>query len=61
MQHYKILRDREGKFFLWVVKFNSINELIEYHRQASVSRTQTVVLKDMIHEQVCIRKGVFLC
>ena len=51
VQHYKILRDREGKFFLWVVKFNSINELIEYHRQASVSRTQTVVLKEMIDEQ----------
>ncbi len=36
-----------GKYFLWVVKFDSINELIEYHRTTSVNRGQNLLLKDM--------------
>lgn len=47
MQHFKILRDGAGKYFLWVVKFNSLNQLVEYHRASSVSRSQTIFLKDM--------------
>ncbi|KAI8501246.1 PREDICTED: growth factor receptor-bound protein 2-like isoform X3 [Branchiostoma belcheri] len=47
VQHFKVLRDGAGKYFLWVVKFNSLNELVEYHRSSSVSRTQTIFLKDM--------------
>ncbi|XP_014679002.1 PREDICTED: protein enhancer of sevenless 2B-like [Priapulus caudatus] len=48
VQHFKILRDSVGKYFLWVVKFNTLNELVEYHRTSSVSRTQTILLKDMV-------------
>lgn len=47
MQHFKVLRDGAGKYFLWVVKFNSLNQLVDYHRTSSVSRTQTIYLKDM--------------
>jgi growth factor receptor-binding protein 2 len=47
-----VLRDAQGKFFLWVVKFNSLNELVEYHRTASVSRSQDVKLRDMVPEEV---------
>ena len=36
VQHFKVLRDDVGKYFLWVVKFNSLNELINYHKTASV-------------------------
>ena len=50
VQHYKILKDGTGKFFIWVTKFSSINELIDYHRQQSVSRTQTILLKDIPEE-----------
>ena len=52
VQHFKVLRDTLGKFFLWVVKFNSLNELVEYHRSASVSRSQDIKLKDMQPEEV---------
>lgn len=52
VQHFKVLRDAQSKFFLWVVKFNSLNELVEYHRTASVSRSQDVKLRDMIPEEV---------
>jgi growth factor receptor-binding protein 2 len=46
-----VLRDGMGKYFLWVVKFDSINELIEYHRTTSINRGQNLVLKDMGSEQ----------
>ncbi|KHN82166.1 Sex muscle abnormal protein 5 [Toxocara canis] len=47
VQHFKVLRDNNGKYFLWVVKFNSLNELINYHRSASVSRSHTILLQNM--------------
>lgn len=52
VQHFKVLRDTLGKFFLWVVKFASLNELVEYHRSASVSRSQDIKLRDMHPEEV---------
>ena len=44
MQHFKILRDDAGKYFLWVVKFKSLNELITYHKTSSVSRNEDIFL-----------------
>ena len=52
VQHFKVLRDAQGKFFLWVVKFSSLNELVEYHRTSSVSRSQHVKLRDMVPDEV---------
>jgi len=61
VQHFKVLRDQSGKFFLWVVKFNSLNELVEYHRSASVSRSQDIKLIDMRPDEVraCIGCAYF--
>ncbi|PAV81341.1 hypothetical protein WR25_09326 [Diploscapter pachys] len=50
VQHFKVLRDTNGKYFLWTVKFNSLNELVQYHRTASVSRTHTILLQDLDFE-----------
>ena len=50
--HFRVLRDGAGKYFLWMVKFNSLNELIDYHRTSSVSRTHMIRLKDMAAEIV---------
>eukprot|EP00730_Choanoeca_flexa_P013487 TRINITY_DN5374_c0_g1_i3.p1 TRINITY_DN5374_c0_g1~~TRINITY_DN5374_c0_g1_i3.p1 ORF type:complete len:195 (+),score=29.84 TRINITY_DN5374_c0_g1_i3:205-789(+) len=44
VQHFKILRDDSGKYFLWVTKFNCLNELINYHKSSSVSRTEEIFL-----------------
>ncbi|XP_045109319.1 growth factor receptor-bound protein 2 isoform X2 [Portunus trituberculatus] len=55
VQHFKVLRDAQGKFFLWVVKFNSLNELVEYHRSASVSRSHDIKLKDMTPEEFLVQ------
>ena len=46
VQHFKVLRDGAGKYFLWIVKFDSLNQLIEYHRTTSVSRGPNIILKD---------------
>ncbi|XP_033630572.1 growth factor receptor-bound protein 2-like [Asterias rubens] len=56
VQHFKVLRDGAGKYFLWVVKFNSLNQLVDYHRTSSVSRTQRIFLKDMVHENLSVEK-----
>lgn len=55
IQHFKVLRDTQGKFFLWVKKFNSLNELIDYHRTATVSRSHDVKLKDIQKEEFLVQ------
>ena len=45
VQHFKVLRDGAGKYFLWIVKFDSLNQLIDYHRTTSVSRGPNIVLR----------------
>eukprot|EP00128_Syssomonas_multiformis_P002334 Colp12_sorted_trinity150504_noHs@15130 len=44
VQHFKVLRDNTQKYFLWVVKFSSLNQLIEYHHKASVSKNAQILL-----------------
>lgn len=46
VEHYRILRDQSGKYFLWVVKFESLNQLINYHKQNTISRTSHILLKE---------------
>lgn len=61
VQHFKVLRDGAGKYFLWVVKFNSLNELVDYHRTTSVSRNQQIFLRDIEQvPQVCMPVLAFL-
>ncbi|KAI0233429.1 Protein E(sev)2B [Lamellibrachia satsuma] len=52
VQHFKVLRDGAGKYFLWVVKFDSLNDLVKHHRTSSVSRSQTIYLQDMVKDKV---------
>jgi growth factor receptor-binding protein 2 len=51
VQHFKVLQDG-SKYFLYQVKFNSLHELINYHRTASISRSQTIYLQDMTRSKV---------
>ena len=30
--HFKVLRDGAGKYFLWMMRCNSLNQLVDYHR-----------------------------
>lgn len=47
VQHFRILRSKDHKYFLWTDKFDSLNELVDYYKHESVSRTQQIVLRDM--------------
>ena len=35
---YRILEDTAGKYFLWVIKFHTINQLVDFHRRSSILR-----------------------
>ncbi|XP_022316188.2 growth factor receptor-bound protein 2-like isoform X2 [Crassostrea virginica] len=47
VQHFKVLRDGEGKYYLWVDKYNSVNDLIEFHKTSSVVRGQNIKLVEL--------------
>jgi growth factor receptor-binding protein 2 len=47
VQHFRILKSKDHKYFLWTVKFDSLNELVENYKLESVSRTQQIFLRDM--------------
>ena len=48
VQHFKILRDHQCKYFIWndAPHFTSINKLVFFYKSNSVSKTGNVVLKE---------------
>ncbi|XP_025085243.1 growth factor receptor-bound protein 2-like isoform X2 [Pomacea canaliculata] len=57
-QHFKILSNQDGQYYLWPHKyFTSINELINHHRTNSVARdSRTVILlKDLQEPQAGVQ------
>ena len=50
-----ILKDAQSKFYLWAVKFDSLNKLVEYHHSASVSRSQDIKLKESPSEELPVQ------
>ncbi|NXS37322.1 GRAP protein, partial [Pomatostomus ruficeps] len=46
VQHFKVLRERNGKYFLWEEKFNSLNELVDFYRMTTIAREQQIFLRD---------------
>ncbi|NXC07799.1 GRAP protein, partial [Orthonyx spaldingii] len=51
VQHFKVLRERNGKYFLWEEKFNSLNELVDFYRMTTISKEQQIFLRDEDHTQ----------
>jgi len=49
VQHFKIFF-RDGKYYIWAKPFESFNELVDYYRTNSISRSQQIFLKDMSDE-----------
>lgn len=47
VQHFRILRNPDGRYLLWQKNFYSINELVENYRHETVSRTSTILLCDL--------------
>ncbi|NXA04208.1 GRAP protein, partial [Sapayoa aenigma] len=46
VQHFKVLRERNGKYFLWEEKFNSLNELVDFYRMTTIAKEQQIFLRD---------------
>ncbi|NWR43307.1 GRAP protein, partial [Regulus satrapa] len=46
IQHFKVLRERNGKYFLWEEKFNSLNELVDFYRITTIAKEQQIFLWD---------------
>ncbi|XP_076121862.1 GRB2-related adapter protein 2-like isoform X2 [Alosa pseudoharengus] len=46
VQHFKIMRENKAKYHIWNVKFNSLNELVEYYRRNSISKNSEIYLND---------------
>jgi len=47
VQHFKIFKDGQKRYYLWSEKFRSLNQLVEHHRSNSVSKTQHIVLNEV--------------
>ncbi|PKU31766.1 hypothetical protein llap_17930 [Limosa lapponica baueri] len=46
VQHFKVLREKNGKYFLWEEKFNSLNELVDFYRTTTIAKKQQIFLRD---------------
>lgn len=56
VQHFKVMRDNKGNYFLWTEKFPSLNKLVDYYRTTSISKQKQIFLRDRTQEdQVPLR------
>uniref|UniRef100_A0A667II97 GRB2 related adaptor protein n=1 Tax=Lynx canadensis TaxID=61383 RepID=A0A667II97_LYNCA len=46
VQHFKVLREASGKYYLWEEKFNSLNELVDFYRTTTIAKQRQVFLRD---------------
>nr|XP_057904565.1 GRB2-related adapter protein 2a isoform X2 [Doryrhamphus excisus] len=46
VQHFKVMRDRRGHYFLWSEMFTSLNKLVDFYKTTSISKTTQIYLMD---------------
>ncbi|KAJ8251549.1 hypothetical protein GJAV_G00222540 [Gymnothorax javanicus] len=46
VQHFKVMMDHKGHYFLWTEKFTSLNKMVEYYKTNSISRQRQIFLRD---------------
>ena len=60
VQHFKIFKDDDRKYHLWIRKFSSLNLLVEHHKTNSVSKTQEIFLNEVdFRVSTCTNNGVY--
>ncbi|XP_029446038.1 GRB2-related adapter protein 2 [Rhinatrema bivittatum] len=57
VQHFKVMRDSKGNYYLWTEKFPSLNKLVEYYKTSSISRQKQIFLRDGTQEEQDKRAG----
>lgn len=50
VQHFKVMRDNKGNYFLWTEKFPSLNKLVDFYRTTSISKQKQIFLRDKTQE-----------
>ncbi|XP_042341608.1 GRB2-related adapter protein 2b [Plectropomus leopardus] len=51
VQHFKVLRDSRGQYYLWSEKFPSLNQLVEYYKNTSISKQSQIFLQETQQQQ----------
>uniref|UniRef100_A0A8C8RCR8 GRB2 related adaptor protein 2 n=1 Tax=Pelusios castaneus TaxID=367368 RepID=A0A8C8RCR8_9SAUR len=51
VQHFRVMRDTKGNYYLWTEKFQSLNKLVEYYKTSSISRQKQIFLRDRSQEE----------
>ncbi|XP_023666579.1 GRB2-related adaptor protein 2-like isoform X4 [Paramormyrops kingsleyae] len=46
VQHFKVMKDKKGSYFLWTEKFTSLNKLVEYYKTTSISKQTQIFLRE---------------
>ncbi|KAG1934232.1 GRB2-related adapter protein 2b [Pimephales promelas] len=44
VQHFKVMRDKQGRYYLWTDTFSSLNTLVEFYTHTSISKQSRVFL-----------------
>ncbi|XP_009866716.1 PREDICTED: GRB2-related adapter protein 2-like isoform X2 [Apaloderma vittatum] len=58
VQHFKVMRDSKGNYYLWTEKFYSLNKLVDYYKTTSISRQKQIFLRDNTQlPQLVLRAG----
>ncbi|NWY29293.1 GRAP2 protein, partial [Pheucticus melanocephalus] len=57
VQHFKVMRDSKGSYYLWTEKFHSLNKLVDYYKTTSISRQKQIFLRDNSQEEKERRGG----
>ncbi|XP_065508716.1 GRB2-related adapter protein 2 isoform X3 [Caloenas nicobarica] len=50
VQHFKVMRDSKGNYYLWTEKFHSLNKLVDYYKTTSISRQKQIFLRENSQE-----------
>ncbi|XP_051995543.1 GRB2-related adaptor protein 2-like [Xyrauchen texanus] len=46
VQHFKVMKDNKGHYYLWTERFTSLNKLVEYYKTSSISKQREIFLSD---------------
>lgn len=46
VQHFKVMREAGGQYYLWSERFSSLNKLVEFYKTTSISKTRDIYLTD---------------
>ncbi|XP_022054177.1 GRB2-related adapter protein 2a isoform X2 [Acanthochromis polyacanthus] len=46
VQHFRVMRDSKGQYFLWAERFTSLNKMVEFYKTKSISKSRMIFLDD---------------